>query len=158
MVERSNAMDFACGLQGAVEIISAGTAFLSPAQLAGQYAFEAAKDGGEGTPAEWAIHLDLLETEGAVFDRAQALHVARALASAATPLPQYQVTACASSGEWLGEPEYVCTVTRGEWDAMKDTDAVHFDTYEAERPEPIDDGSMCGDRTETRAIRVVWVR
>jgi hypothetical protein len=158
MTERSNAMDFANGLQGAVEVITAGTAFFSPAQLAGQYAFEAVKDGGEGTPAEWATHLDHLESEGAVFDRAQALLVARTFAFAATPLRQYEVTACANTGEWLGEPEYICTVTRAEWDAVKDTDAVHFDTYEAERPESIDDGSMCGDRTETRAIRVVWVR
>lgn len=158
MTERSNAMDFANGLQGAVEVITAGTALFSPAQLAGQYAFEAAKHGGEGTPAEWAFHLDLLETEGAVFDRAQALLAARTFAYAATPLRQYEVNADADTGEWLGEPEYVCTVTRAEWDAMTDTDAVHYDTYEAERPEPIDDGSMCGDRTETRAIRVVCVR
>jgi len=64
-------------------------------------------------------------------------------AAMARLVDQYTVEACASTGEWLGEPQYVGRTTLGEWAEMTDSDEVHYDTYER-------DG-------ETRAIEVVFV-
>lgn len=45
-------------------------------------------------------------------------------------LPHYRVTADADTGAWLSEPTRDGDVARAVWDAMVDTDAEHFDTFE----------------------------
>ena len=47
------------------------------------------------------------------------------------------------TGEWTGNPELESDVQRADWDALKDTDAVHFDTFE--------------NNGETCAIKVLFV-
>lgn len=64
-----------------------------------------------------------------------------------TQIKQYTVEADRATGEWIGEPEYVGTVSRDIWNAKQDTDALHFDTYEAGDPL----------QSETRAIEIRWV-
>lgn len=83
-MDRSTALDFANGLEGAARIVTEGTAMHSPEELAGQYAFEAARAGGEGLPVEWPEHLDSLEEAGAVFDRTRALAIAGEFAAGLT--------------------------------------------------------------------------
>lgn len=55
---------------------------------------------------------------------------------------QYTVKADLTTGEWIGEPEFVGVVDLTAWHAMQDTDTAHYDTYEHEGV--------------TRAIKVVW--
>ena len=54
----------------------------------------------------------------------------------------YTVEADRDTGEWLGDPEFSCIESVDGWNKKTDTDAIHFDTYEAEG--------------ETRAIEVTW--
>lgn len=56
--------------------------------------------------------------------------------------PQYEVTADAETGEWIGEATFVDYVERSAWNSKTDNDKEHFDTYE--------------ENDETRAIKVVW--
>lgn len=58
-------------------------------------------------------------------------------------IDQFTVNADRNTGEWLGEPKFVASVQRIEWNAKQDTDAAHFDTYE--------------QAGVTRAIEVIWV-
>lgn len=67
-------------------------------------------------------------------------------------IPHYRVRADRETGDWVSDPEYVGDVDRAAYLDRRDTDAEHYDTYEAE----IQDDSM-RPRTETRAVTVVWV-
>ena len=72
--QRSTALDFAGSIDAAAAIVTEGTAFYTPEQLAGQYAFEAAEEAGYGTDDEAIIaHLDFLLEAGAEFDAGRAL-------------------------------------------------------------------------------------
>lgn len=83
-MDRSTALDFAGSIERAAEIVTEGTAFFTPAQLAGQYAFEAARDAGYGTDEEtMEAHLEFLREAGATFDAAAAIEAAKAFAGAA---------------------------------------------------------------------------
>lgn len=65
----------------------------------------------------------------------------------------YLVAADRDTGEWITEPKYSGEIDRAEWYLNKDTDDLHFDTYEAEI---LDESGNVID-TETRAITVAWV-
>ena len=66
-----------------------------------------------------------------------------------TMISQYSVTADPDTGEWLTTPEYVQEVDKAQWDALTDTHATHFDTYEVHlQPDDVP--------SETRAIEVRW--
>lgn len=66
----------------AAEIITNGTAAFEPAELAGWYAYDAAKDAGYGFSDDMLLpHLDFIAGEGAVFDEPAALEAARRYAS-----------------------------------------------------------------------------
>lgn len=69
-------------------------------------------------------------------------------------IKQYTVEACANTGEWLDEPEYVGLVDESTWSDKNDTNERHFDTYEVQIKD--ETGRPTLD-TETRAIEVVWV-
>ena len=58
--------------------------------------------------------------------------------------PQYTVSADASTGEWVGDAEFVGYVDVEEWNGKSDGEESHYDTYE-------EDG-------ETRAVEVVWIK
>lgn len=59
-------------------------------------------------------------------------------------LPVYEVSACAETGEWLGEPRLTSEhATRAAWDRLEDADDCHHATYEHE--------------SETRLVRVMLV-
>ena len=81
-MERSNAFDYLGSINSAAEVVTEGTAMFSPEQLAGQYAFDAAKQADCGfDAATLEAHLDLLEEAGAKFDRPAALQVAQEFAA-----------------------------------------------------------------------------
>lgn len=64
--------------------------------------------------------------------------------------PTYEVNvimADAETGRWYTTPVRVGTVSREAWDAMTDTDTVHYDIYETRGED--------GVTTVTRAIAVV---
>ena len=66
-----------------------------------------------------------------------------------TMISQYSVTADPDTGEWLTTPEYVQEVNKAQWDALTDTHATHYDTYEVHlQPDDVP--------SETRAIEVRW--
>ena len=73
-----------------------------------------------------------------------------------TMIPQYFVTADPDTGEWLTTPEYVQEVDKAQWDALTDTHATHYDTYEHHF---VTAACVTGERMtayETRAIEVRW--
>ena len=66
--------------------------------------------------------------------------------------PLYEVTADRETGEWIGEPADTGEVVGfSEWCARKDTDAEHYDHYEASWTDADD-----VRHEEVRAIRVLW--
>ena len=66
-------------------------------------------------------------------------------------MKQFTVRADRNTGEWLTEPEYVTDVELNEWMKNRDTDAVHYDHYQADLSD--EEGRSY---TEERAIAVVW--
>jgi hypothetical protein len=79
---RCTAFDYAAGIDRAAEIVTEGTAMFTPAELAGHYAYQAAKEAGYGCDAKnMEAHLELLAEAGGTFDAAEALRVAEALAA-----------------------------------------------------------------------------
>ncbi len=86
VLQRSIALDFAGSLESAARIITNGTAMFTSFELAGQYAFEAARENGYGcTEEELGAHLDILQGAGAKFDYPRALAIARKFAATPTP-------------------------------------------------------------------------
>ena len=76
-MKRSIALDNAGSIEQAAAIVSEGTAFFSSNQLAGQYAFEAAKEAGDGFAYESLVfHLECLADAGADFDAVEAVKIA----------------------------------------------------------------------------------
>lgn len=77
-MNRSNALEYV-SLEGAIKVISEGTAMFSPEALAGQYAYESAKqaDSAELGEEYLTAHLEYLQDNGAVFDMEEALKVAQ---------------------------------------------------------------------------------
>ena len=70
-------------------------------------------------------------------------------------ISQYTVDASASTGEWLGEPEYVGDVDPTAWSTLTDTSDIHYDTYEKTI---CDDLGFATLDSETRAIEIIWVK
>ena len=73
-----------------------------------------------------------------------------------TMIKQYFVKADPETGEWLTTPKYVKEVDKAQWDALADTHATHFDTYEHHF---VTAACVTGERMtayETRAIEVRW--
>ena len=69
-----------------------------------------------------------------------------------TTHPLYEVTADPETGEWIGEPKNTGEVVDfSEWCARADTDAEHYDHYEAQWVDADD-----VRHEETRALRVIW--
>ena len=67
---------------GAAEVITRGTAFFTPDQLAGWYAFAAARDAGFGYDDETLdAHLEFIRSIGAKFDATRAIAEARKYAT-----------------------------------------------------------------------------
>jgi hypothetical protein len=62
-------------------------------------------------------------------------------------MKHYITYADRDTGEWLTQPELIGDVDGSEWRAERDTDFVHFDTFEIFS----DDG-----QSETAAIAVYW--
>ena len=75
-----------------------------------------------------------------------------------TMIPQYYVEADPDTGEWLTTPEFVKEVDKAQWDALTDTHATHYDTYEVHLQRhtwlyrPLSDDLP----SQTRAIEVRW--
>lgn len=66
----------------AAEIISGGTAMFTPDQLAGWYAFDAARDNGAGfEDCNLIGHLEFIRSLGAEFDKSSAISAAREYAA-----------------------------------------------------------------------------
>lgn len=84
-MERSTAFDFAGSIERAAEIVTEGTAFFTPEYLAGQYAYEGARDGeGDVNDADTlAANLDYLAEAGAEFNKSKALNIAMEFVAAA---------------------------------------------------------------------------
>lgn len=55
----------------------------------------------------------------------------------------YKVYADRQTGGWIGSPEFINEESSFEWNLKKDTDEIHYDTYE--------------DNDETKAIIVEWL-
>jgi len=81
---RSTVFDHLPNIEAAAEAVTEGTAMCSSEQLAGQWAFDAAKDAGCGFDAAYLeAHLDFLRDAGARFEPTQALQVAQQFAAEA---------------------------------------------------------------------------
>lgn len=77
-MNRSTAIDHAGTIERAAEIVTAGTSMFTPEQLAGQYAFDATRQGEGNTnnTQDVTAHLDALADAGAVFNYSEALDTA----------------------------------------------------------------------------------
>lgn len=102
---RCTAFDYCGGIERAAEIITEGTALFTPAELAGHYAYQAAKEAGYGCDtANLDGHLDIAAEAGAVFDAAEALAVAEALASPFKGITVHSVQLSGNIGDgWTDE-------------------------------------------------------
>lgn len=60
----------------------------------------------------------------------------------------YTVDADSVTGEWLSEPEFSHVESVKTWNSRKDSDEIHFDTYES---------GQDAMNADTRAIEVSWV-
>jgi len=69
-------------------------------------------------------------------------------------MKKFTVEAARTTGEWIGEPEFVGDVERTVWDKMVDTDDAHFDTFEKFDKDEQGNEPVTG---ETCAIEVSWV-
>ena len=89
--DRSTAFDFAGSIEAAAEIVTEGTVFFTPEQLAGQYGYEASVEGCDEMPVlDDAIeaHMEFLKEAGAQFDAAAALAHAKVLRAEAQAAEQ----------------------------------------------------------------------
>jgi len=69
-------------IEQVVDIINGDTSNLGSDYIAGEYAFDAAKENGFGlTEGNFDFHLDYLKDAGANFDSAEAIAVARQFAA-----------------------------------------------------------------------------
>jgi len=81
----------------------------------------------------------------------------RVVISRTNVLDHYTVSACAVTGEWIGEPVASGeTVIESEWNAQMDTEEESFETYEAEVFDD-DENGMPVPHLETRALTRRWV-
>jgi len=82
-MKRSTAFDFADGIQGAAKAVTEGTSSFSSEYLAGQYAFDAALEAGDGLQYEDLVfHLQCLAEAGAEFDSGEAVKIAQRFVAA----------------------------------------------------------------------------
>jgi len=81
-MNRSTALDFARSIEHAAEIVTEGTAMFSPEDLAGQYAFDAAREADWGLDSDTLkAHLGFLADAGGQFASSEALKIAEAFAA-----------------------------------------------------------------------------
>lgn len=81
-MKRSTALDYVDGIEGAAAVVTEGTSSFSSEYLAGQYAFDAAKQEGDGFAYESLVcHLECLADAGAAFDSGEAVKIAERFAA-----------------------------------------------------------------------------
>lgn len=77
-MNRTTALDYVDGIEGAAAVITEGTSSFDSDYIAGQYAFDAAREAGDGaSEAELEAHLEAVAEAGAVFSHTKALEVAK---------------------------------------------------------------------------------
>lgn len=82
-MRRSVILEQAGSVESAAAIVSAGTTFFNSDYLAGQYAFDAARQAGDGFAYESLVfHLECLAEAGAAFDSGNAVKIAQQFAAA----------------------------------------------------------------------------
>lgn len=82
-MERTTALDYVDGIEGAAAVVTEGTSSFSSEYLAGQYAFDAAREAGDGfADASIEAHLEFLADAGAAFNTSQAIKVAKQFVAA----------------------------------------------------------------------------